>query len=351
MMTSIFRLWALLVFSGVFSCAALSAEETDKKKPLDDVVNAPQVQEALVTRRAFAERMLSYFEIPPSWTLTAISPFRDLSPQSRDYPLLETAWQYRILSPRAGGYLRPNAILTELEAWQGLKGFLLTHHTLKDAYNLALLAEDDTFKRLSPVQQKDLVVLYESYLLDVFEDLPMEAEAPVSEAWLNTLLARIPEAQRLLKTDVKRGLTDTPWRLLPTLPADLNLVISPQESIIGTDLKLGKTLYFRLLVPIYPTNTDVLVEESSLAGRIVELQLPPENPNIFKVKIELSTLRNGHSNTLWKLKAFVDFEVSHQAELPISVIDGNSNASTIPNFILPTEVFNLKTLDVEAGNT
>ena len=344
-----FRFLVLLTFSGVFSCVALSAEETDKKKTLDDVVNVPQVQETFVTRRVFAERMLRYFEVPPSWTLTAISPFRDLSPQSRDYPLLETAWQYRILSPRAGGYLRPNAILTELEAWQGLKGFLLTHHTLKDAYHLALLGEDETFKQLTLEQQKDLVVLYESYLLDVFEDLPIDAESPVGEAWLNTLLARIPEAQRLLKTDVKRGLTDTPWRLLPTLPADLNLVISPQESIIGTDLKLGKTVYFRLLVPIYPTNTDVLVEESSLAGRIVELQIPAENPSVYRVKIELSTLRNGHSNTLWKLKAFVHFEVSHQAELPVSVIDKNNNASTIPNFILPTEVFNIKTLKLQSS--
>jgi hypothetical protein len=343
-MTHILRLLAFLAFSGVFSCVAFSAEE----KILEEVVNAPQVQETFVTRRAFAERMLAYFEIPPSWTLTEISPFRDLTPQSRDYPLLETAWQYQILLPRTGWYLRPNAILTEIEAWQGLKGFLLTQYTLKDEYNLALLAEDETFKRLTSSQQKDLVVLYESYLLDVFEDLPIEPDAPVSEAWLNTLMARIPDAQRLLKTDVKRGLSATPWRLLPTLPADLNLVISPQEAIIGTDLKIGQTLYFRLLVPIYPTNTDVLVEESSLAGRIVELQILPENPSVFRVKLELSTLRNGHSNTLWKLKAFVKFDVSNQSELPTSVIDGNENNSTIPNFILPTEVFNIKTLDVEA---
>ncbi|XVJ51734.1 MAG: hypothetical protein HEQ32_06515 [Vampirovibrio sp.] len=294
-----------------------------------------------LTRVQVAEKLLTHFHIKNAWTLTDVSPFRDVPTTSPQYALLETAWQYHLLNPDLEKKIRPNQVMTRQDAWRSMKGLLLTAHTIKDEYDRALLSEDPSFKTASTALQEDLVVLYEYYILDVFRDLPLEPEAYVSNAWLDSLLTQIPTAQSLLKTDAKRGVTKTPLRLIPALGEGFPLILTPQEAILGPTLKVGQTLFFRLEVPLYPPEADTIVEGSSVSGRVIKIQQQVDHPTISEITMQFTILRNGHSNVLWRLKARLNFLISTENEALLSDLgQGNEKETTeIKNYILPTTTF------------
>jgi hypothetical protein len=307
------------------------------------LADAP-TSEAL-TRFQVAEKLLTHFHIKNVWTLTDVSPFRDVPTTSPRYALLETAWQYHLLNPDLNKQIRPNQVMTREDAWQAMKGLLLTAHTIKDEYDRALLSEDPSFKTASPALQEDLVVLYEYYLLDVFRDLPLEPEAYVSNAWLDSLLTQIPTAQSLLKTDAKRGVSKTPLRLIPALGEGFTLTLTPQEAILGPTLKVGQTLFFKLEVPLYPPQGDTIVEDSSVSGQVIKIQQQVDHPTISEITLQLNILRNGHSNILWRLKARLNFLISTENEASLSDLgQGNEKVpNEIKNYILPTTTFSTVT--------
>ena len=160
------------------------------------------------------------------------------------------------------------------------------------------------------------------------------------------------QAKEMLMIDAKRGFTSVSWRLIPSLGAGFNLVISPQEAILGPSLRLGQTLFFRLNVPLYPTNKDVIVEDSSLAGTITKFEKDVNRPELSWVTVTLNTVRNGHSNVVWRLKAELRFPILTQKEQPLSSLGELGNiaqptASPLQNYILPTQQFITNTTTVE----
>jgi len=308
--------------------------------------------EKILTRLDVAEALLTHFQIPPSWTLTDLSPFRDVPTTHPKYPLLETAWQFHVLTPKPSWRLLPHAPMSQLDAWLALKGLLFTKEPLKDAYTLALLSEDKSFEALPEATQKDLAILYEHYVFDVFRDLPLTPKTTVTDRWLNDRLAFLPQAQEMLTIDAKRGFTGVSWRLIPSLGAGFNLVISPQEAILGPGLRLGQTLFFRLNVPLYPSNKDVIVEDSSLAGTITKLEKEVNRPELSWVTVTLNTVRNGHSNVVWRLKADLRFPILTVSEQPLSSLGNLGNVKVpdvaqVQNYILPTQQFSTNTTAVE----
>ena len=328
--------------------------KTPKKQLLQAEYPEPSPpEEKEMTRLEVAQTLLTHFQIPPSWTLTELSPFRDVPTFDPNYPLLETAWQFHVLTPKSSWRLLPHTPMSQLEVWVALKGLLLTQESLKDDYNIALLSEDKSFEALPESVQRDLAVLYEHYVFDVLRDLPLTPNVAVTDRWLNERLAFLPQAQEMLTMDAKRGFTGVVWRLIPSLGAGFNLVISPQESILGPRLRLGQTLFFRLNVPLYPTNKDVIVEDSSLAGTITKLEKDVKRPELSWVTVTLNTVRNGHSNVVWRLKADLRFPILTVHEQPLSSLGSLANlkmpeATQVQNYILPTQQFTTNTTAVES---
>jgi hypothetical protein len=353
--TPAFLLALALMFCNV---GPLHAEKGLLKTPKKELLQAedpepspPEEQE--MTRLEVAQTLLTHFQIPPSWTLSELSPFRDVSTNDPDYPLLETAWQFNVLTPKSSWRLLPHAPMSQLDVWMALKGLLFTQESLKDAYNLALLSEDKSFEALPESVQRDLAVLYEHYVFDVFRDLPLTPNTPVTDRWLNERLAFLPQAQELLSIDAKRGFTGVAWRLIPSLGSGFSLVISPQEAILGPRLRLGQTLFFRLNVPLYPSNKDVIVEDSSLAGTITKLEKDAKRPELSWVTVTLNTVRNGHSNVVWRLKADLRFPILTVQEQSLSSL-GELNTlkqaerQEVQNYILPTQQFTTNTTAIES---
>jgi len=348
----------LLVLAMALFCTGIAhAGKTVLKTAIKEAVQA-EIPEASVpvekelTRLEVAKTLLTHFQIPPSWTLTDLSPFRDVPTTDTQYPLLETAWQFHVLTPKPSWRLLPQAPMSQLDAWLALKGLLFTKEPLKDAYTLALLSEDTSFNALPEATQKDLAILYEHYVFDVFRDLPLTPKTTVTDRWLNERLAFLPQAQEMLTIDTKRGFTSVSWRLIPSLGAGFNLVISPQEAILGPRLRLGQTLFFRLNVPLYPTNKDVIVEDSSLSGTITKLEREVNRPELSWVTVTLNTVRNGHSNVVWRLKADLRFPILTIAEQPLSSLGNLGNVKVpdvvqVQNYILPTQQFSTNTTAVE----
>ena len=351
------RPFLLVLAMVLLGTSVVHAEKAEQKHPSKEAVPA-EIPEATVpaekelSRLEVAKTLLTHFQIPPSWTLTDLSPFRDVPTTDTQYPLLETAWQFHVLTPKPSWRLLPQAPMNQLDAWLALKGLLFTKEPLKDAYTLALLSEDTSFNALPEATQKDLAILYEHYVFDVFRDLPLTPNATVSDRWLNERLAFLPQAQEMLTIDAQRGFTGVSWRLIPSLGAGFNLVISPQEAILGPRLRLGQTLFFRLNVPVYPTNKDVIVEDSSLSGTVTKLEREVNRPELSWVTVTLNTVRNGHSNVVWRLKADLRFPILTLKEQPLSSLGNLGNvltpdASQVQNYILPTQQFITNTTTVE----
>ena len=173
----VFR-WLMTCFLGLLlSCTGITLADT--AVPNNDTSSQEATPIAQVMSRfEVAETLLTYFQIPPSWTLTDVSPFRDVPIDSKQYALLETAWQFHILTPKASWRLYPNEPMSQLDAWLAIQGLLFTQESVKDVYNLALLSEDKTFGTLPEATQRKLGVLYERYVFDVLKDLPLKPNTP-----------------------------------------------------------------------------------------------------------------------------------------------------------------------------
>jgi len=296
-----------------------------------------------VTRLELAQRMIHKFKVPIQWTLRDVSPFRDVQVTHPQYAVVETAWKHGIIKSSKNHEINVQAKATELETWLSLKTLLLPTTQIKDEYNLALLKEDESFKTLTPDQQTALAVLYEHHVLNVFSDLPIQLTDPVTEAWLYDVLNQVDDARELLTSDVKRGVSDAELRLAPVLPNGMELSFSPQQSIIGHQLRVGQALYFSLNHPIYPPNeADVIVEASTLTGQILQLNPHSSNSDDVDVVVLISTIRNGHSNAVWRVKAQLGFTINTSNTQAVEVVEHNVSDKTIPNYILPTALFEIQ---------
>jgi hypothetical protein len=334
------------------SIAEITSDELPLTSPLQAPENipepspentAPAEADAPVSRLAFSEQMIKRFAIPMQWMLTGISPFADIPLQDPRYPTLETAWKYKLLQPDENTYaIHPEAPATQLELWRALKQLLFAHEKLRDPYNRALLMEEETVQELDTPDQNTIVILYEHYVMDIITDFPLTPHAPITQPWLDRVLENVDKARVLLASDAQRGISETTLRQIPALPSGLSLRVSPQEAIVGADLKQGMAVYFELRQPLYPQETDMIVESSVLTGyveSIVPLQSPQKN--VADVTIAFDTIRNGHSNNVWKLNSRITFPISLERTQRINVI--GSDSVFVNNYVLPSEEFTTTT--------
>jgi hypothetical protein len=68
--------------------------------------------------------------------------------------------------------------------------------------------------------------------------------------------------------------------------------------------------------------------------------------------VTLNTVRNGHSNVVWRLKADLRFPILTIAEQPLSSLGNLGNVKVpdvaqVQNYILPTQQFSTNTTAVE----
>jgi hypothetical protein len=344
-----FSMHLLLLLLGVTLPLRATALEDPTVKTLVEVPPITQEEakegesvpapETPLTRLEFAQQMIERFELPKRWVLDGISPFSDIPLQSQHYPELETAWKYKLLLPSAETYaIKPLDPISRLDVWLAIKHLLFTHEKLRDPYNKALLLEDASVKSLEPISQDAVIVLYEHYVMDIILDFPLGAKEPVTQAWFDRVMQNVENARDLLKADAKRGISDTTLRQIPSLQAGLPLRISPQEAIIGANVRQGMAIYFELRQPLFPQQSDMLVESSVLTGYIQEMKpVSTAQPNVVEVTIVFDTIRNGHSNDVWKTNTSISFPISTERTQRVSTIGNDHN--WVNNYVLPSEEF------------
>ena len=309
-------------------------------KELNETQQARVVQgQRHLSRLEMAQRLLLNFDVPVHWVLQETSPFRDVRIDDPHYATIECAWQHRILRPDAQYRLHMEAPATQLDVWLALRELLLTSISVKDTYNLTLLQQDPSIAPLPLETQEALTVLYEHYILDLFLHLPLNPSGGVTPEWLEALLRQVDHAQTLLTNDVHRGLSDAGLRLISKLPGGVPLSFTPQQTIVGHALRAGQPLYFSLKHPIYPPNeTGALVEGSTLTGQVTTITYRLDEPNIADVNVQLSTIRNGHSNAIWRVRGQLVFAINRSS---VDEVRRLNQENQIQNFILPTQQFDI----------
>ena len=299
-----------------------------------------------MTRLEIARALIQKFHVPTDWVLTEVSPFADIQTSDAHYQTLEVAWNHQILQSNAHYEIRPDETMSQFELLLAIQALLLPGKKVQDPFNLVLLGNDDSFSALPEPEQQKIVTLYEHYILDLFNDLPIQ-RTPVTVRSFDTLMREIDDARALLSLDAQKGVTEIPLRLLPALPEGLAITLSPADSIIGKDLEEGQILYFTLQNNLQATENMTFVPDSILTGKIMDMEQNTENEEIKAVTVKLSSIRNAYSNVIWRLAGVFDFDIVTSSRQSINVIDGkNKGSHNVKNFILPSRQFQFTSMPV-----
>lgn len=304
---------ALLFPLAYYGLLPVHAVEPSTSKP--EVVN-PQ-DELPVSKRAFAQFLVSRFELPTQWVST-FPLFADVELVDPDFVYLDTAYRYHLLFPNDDGYFHPNDPTTRIDAWLALGKVLFPNKKLSPNQLKGILPEITGQEQLQPFQKPRVAMLYLAGIISAEKgDIPLEPQKPITQGWLKTMVTTLEATKLLLVEKARNTLTDDladdeTSEKTPSVPPKTYFSITPSQAIIGKTLALNDVVYFQLKEPIHLTKPDAsyitIPAKSSVQGKIISRQ--PISENIERFTVAFQWIRSAENEQLYKLNSKLIFSIS-----------------------------------------
>jgi hypothetical protein len=304
---------ALLFPLAYYGLLPVHAVEPSTSKP--EVVN-PQ-DELPVSKRAFAQFLVSRFELPTQWVST-FPLFADVELVDPDFVYLDTAYRYHLLFPNDDGYFHPDEPTTQVDAWLALGKVLFPNKKLSPNQLKGILPEITGQEQLQPFQKPRVAMLYLAGIISAEKgDIPLEPNKPITQGWLKTMVTTLEATKLLLVEKAQNTLTDDlaedeTSEKTPSVPPKTYFTITPSQAIIGKTLALNDVVYFQLKEPILITKADAsyikIPVKSSVQGKIISRQ--PISENIERFTVAFQWIRSAENEQLYKLNSKLIFSIS-----------------------------------------
>lgn len=305
---------------GVFFSMPLVLAEA-RLEPISPNISVHSLQptEVLVSKRAFAQFLVSRFALPTQWVST-FPLFADVELSDPDFANLDTVYRYHLLFPNDDGYFKPNDPTTQLDAWLALAKVLFPNKKLTPAQLAAILPEITGQEALAGYQKTRIAMLYLAGILSVEKgDIPLQPQKPITQAWLNNMVNTLEATKLLLaekaQTAITDELEDETTDATAVVPPKTYLTITPSQAIIGNQLALNDTLYFQLKEPIPVKLKDgqlaVLPARSSVQGKVTKREpLSGMGNAVERFTVTMEWVRSAEDEKLYKLNSTLNFQLS-----------------------------------------
>ncbi|MCS6266357.1 MAG: hypothetical protein H2174_02210 [Vampirovibrio sp.] len=296
-------------------CGLLPVHAGEPSTPKPEAIT-PQ-EDLPVSKRAFAQFLVSRFELPTQWVST-FPLFADVELSDPDFVYLDTAYRYHLLFPNDDGYFHSDEPTTQVDAWLALGKVLFPNKKLSHNQLKGILPEITGQEQLQAFQKPRVAMLYLAGIISTEKgDIPLEPNKPITQGWLNTMVTTLEATKLLLVEKAQNTLTDNladdeTADTTPTIPPKTFFTITPSQAIIGKNLVLNDVVYFQLKDPIRITKTDAsyttIPATSSVQGKIVSRE--PISENVERFTVAFQWVRSAENEQLYKLNCNLVFSIS-----------------------------------------
>jgi len=261
--------------------------------PQQPLAQQAQAEDTL-TRAELAQVLVGWFTLP-RLPYSVFAVYLDVPLTHPDYIAIDSVRRQHLLLPDDTGNFYPEAVATQRDAWLALAKLLFPMTHLAEADVAHLLAPLTGVTGMPRYERIRVARLVSAKLLGQPPNTHLNADAPLSLAWMNETLATLKTNRTLIRDQEKQPAENAN----PSIPIPANVVLNltPSQAISGDTINLGSQYYFQLLAPVQLPDGSTIPKDSSSRGTVVAKN---NNLHDFTLQFEsLTSAQTGQRYLLW----------------------------------------------------